>query len=360
MLIHFIHFLFWSLATLPTAFLPTLSPHVAQLTDNLFNDERPLISNNNIFWQQADGVIICYDINRAYAHELIQIPESSYFSIDAETMIWQQRENNQDFIYFASTENAGLYRIAAGGNLIQNPQIKRQMLAWCVNHDAGYILCLLNLKNHKIRRIHLNQPDKPAICLGSRFLAYSAIDEDQHQVKIMDIRNGSIKTISNPGFLNGKPFCQGMRVSWEAYDGHDYEIFCYDDYTGFTYRVTDNEFDDLNPRLSNNMLCWMQTNEHENNIALMQFDNMTTSILKPNKLKGKYFTMDDDFVVWVNESGNNKRLQIYDITAQSYHQLAHYDCSNAQPYLLNHLIVWQGFDGTDDEIFCCRLDTISN
>ncbi len=360
MLIHFIQIVFWNLATLPMAFLPTLTPHVTQLTDNLFNDERPVIANHTIFWQQADGVIISYDINRAYAHEFIQIPASSYFAIDAETMVWQQKENKQDFIYFASTENAGLYRIAAGGDLVQNPQIKRQRLTWCVSHNDEYILCLLNLKNQKIRRIHLNQSDQPATCLGSRFLAYSAIDQGQHQIKIMDIRNGNIKTISNPGFRNGKPFCQGMRVSWEAYDGHDYEIFCYDDYTGCTYRVTDNEFDDLNPRLSHDMLSWMQVNKHENNIALMELENMTLKFLKVNKLQGKYFTMDDDFVVWVNESGNNKRLQIYDITAQSYRQLANYDCSNAHPYLLNHLIVWQGFDGTDDEIFCCRLETTSD
>ena len=350
----------WGLPAFLMAFISIPSLKIIQLTDNNFDDKHPVISGDNIIWQQADGKIISYDMLRDYSKEIGQLKGTSLLSIDGGTLCWYQKESQGDFIYFSSTDNSGLYRLNAGGEITLNPQIKNRKLAWCVRTDADYILCLFNLNSHKTTRIHLAQTIKPLFCLGSRFLAFSAIENSRQAVRTLDVRTGKLKTISNPDFENGRPFCHGMRVAWQAFDGHDDEIFCYDDYTGYTYRITENEIDDYAPRLSDHSLCWLRAKEDDSGIELMDFSSMETTTLMASLASNRHPAMDNDYVVWVNGSGNTCRLSMYDIQAQSYQQIGQYNFSHAKPYLSNHTIVWQGSDGNDDEIFICRLDSLSN
>jgi len=354
------HIIYWGLPAVFLAFLSIPSLQVTQLTDNSIDDEGPVISGDKIIWQQSDGKIISYDILRNYTNELGQMPESVRLSVDAGRVVWMQKDGSADHIYLSSTDNAGVFRINAGGDIVIRPQIKNNMLAWCVGDKSAYMLCLMNLENRKTTRLHLVQSLRPVFCLGSRFLAFSAVENDKQVVRTLDVRTGSLKTISNPGFESGRPFCRDMRVAWQAFDGHDDEIFCYDDYTGYTYRITDNTTDDYMPRLSNNTLCWFEEKENGTGIAVLDFESMDIQSLKANIVGDKHLALSDEFVVWVNGSGTMSRLSIYDIAAKSYRQIANYDFENARPYLSKHLLVWQGSDGSDDEIFICRIDGSSD
>jgi hypothetical protein len=52
------------------------------------------------------------------------------------------------------------------------------------------------------------------------------------------------------------PKVQGQQLVWYGWDGHDFEIFLYDNAVGVTTQLTNNGYDDVSPSIWEGQVAW--------------------------------------------------------------------------------------------------------
>ena len=102
------------------------------------------------------------------------------------------------------------------------------------------------------------------------------------------------------------PQVYGTKIVWYGWDGHDFEIFLFEDGKGIS-QLTDNQFDDVSPVIWEDQIAWEA-----------------------------YAGIDADIFIW-------KEGRIRRISDNLEDDLS--------PSIWNGQVVWQGFDGDDFEIY---------
>ena len=147
------------------------------------------------------------------------------------------------------------------------------------------------------------------------------------------------------------------QITWEGYDGSDFEIFLYNGTN--TIQLTDNTFDDERPILNNKgQVVWIG---HDGNDAEIYFyDGSAVIPLTNNAWDDELPGINDQGqVVWSEYDGKDNEIFLYD--GHSTIQMTNNDYNDYWPRINNQgMVVWEGFQpGPDDGYVLYRYDGIS-
>lgn len=133
-----------------------------------------------------------------------------------------------------------------------------------------------------------------------------------YELVVCDLAGRTLSQLTTNFFYVANPVFSGHRLAFQGWDGNDYEIYLHDFDTGETTVITENTFDDIDPKLDGDTLVWVG------------HPLVTTEIF--------YYDI---------PSGNMRKLSSSSTTA------------NTHPSLWNGKVVWQARDddGNDTEIF---------
>jgi hypothetical protein len=126
-------------------------------------------------------------------------------------------------------------------------------------------------------------------------------------------------------------------ATWQAWDSHDWEIYRYDSLTGEITKITDNDYDDVNPQvLPNGFVVWEQEHGLEPDIYL--FNNFETQYLATAAV--------------IEDNPNTEVVEYYepDINLQTSSVLLGESGMLAT-------IAWQSWDGSDWEIYATQISS---
>ncbi|MFW9829146.1 MAG: TolB family protein [Candidatus Thorarchaeota archaeon] len=132
-------------------------------------------------------------------------------------------------------------------------------------------------------------------------------------------------------------------VTWEGYDGNDYEIFLYDGITKM--QLTDNGYQDYYPQIHNGMVTWC--GDYDSEIFL--YDGTTKTQLTDNGEDDYDSQIHNGMVTWNGYDGNDYEIFLYDGTTKT--QLTNNEYEDYYPQIHNGMVTWCGYDGHDYEIF---------
>ncbi|HET7617997.1 MAG TPA: glycoside hydrolase family 38 C-terminal domain-containing protein [Vicinamibacterales bacterium] len=142
-----------------------------------------------------------------------------------------------------------------------------------------------------------------------------------------------------------EPRMDGNRVVWRGKDDTDFEIFYYDGTS--TRQLTNNPYDDAGVRISGQNIVWQGWDGQDYEIYL--FDGQTTRALTNNEVNDFAPEIDGTRIVWFGGNPSNFEIFYYDgaTTVQLTSNAGH----DVYPQIAGTRIVWQGWDGHDFEIF---------
>jgi Tol biopolymer transport system component len=77
------------------------------------------------------------------------------------------------------------------------------------------------------------------------------------EIYFYDKKSGSTHTITNNDYDDRFPYVSDLDyIVWMGHDGHDWEIYLYDYALGSTTQLTDNLSDDEFPHICSNFVVW--------------------------------------------------------------------------------------------------------
>ena len=143
------------------------------------------------------------------------------------------------------------------------------------------------------------------------------------------------------------------QIVWEGWDGHDYEIFKYDN--GTVYQLTDNNYNDLEPRNnSQGQIVWSGYNGQDYDIYL--YNEGAVRQLSSNAGDDLYPRINNlGQVSWEGRDADGNSaiyVAVPTATRRTFQQLTSNTVKDRSPDLnADGIVVWKGWDGTDYEIY---------
>jgi ABC-type branched-subunit amino acid transport system substrate-binding protein len=176
---------------------------------------------------------------------------------------------------------------------------------------------------------------------------------DGHDYEIFLYDGDSIIQLTDNDYSDTYPDIFNGQVVWSGYDGHDSEIYLYDG-TSIT-QLTDNEYDDGSPHIHNGQIVWVYNDGNDNEIFF--YDGYSTIQLTDNNLWDDKPQIHNGQVTWVQrDSENNNQILLYD--GDSTIQITDNEYDNDDPQLHNGQVAWRGYDGQNWQVFLYNGDSI--
>jgi len=156
--------------------------------------------------------------------------------------------------------------------------------------------------------------------------------------------------LSPPQIANG-------RVVWAAYEVTDAvqpgEIYLYDIAAGTIQRLTDNALDDSSPRIDDETVVWVQTDDSGNSTWMIYY-YLTGGV--PEKAPGNFVwgdspQVDGDLTVLTREDGEDREIVIQSESLRTVQQLTEDEFQDSYPSISGNNIAWVRGDGEAAEIF---------
>jgi beta propeller repeat protein len=155
--------------------------------------------------------------------------------------------------------------------------------------------------------------------------------------------------LSPPQIANG-------RVVWAAYEVTDAvqpgEIYLYDIAAGTVQRLTDNALDDSSPRIDDETIVWVQTDDSGNSTWWIY--DLATGVPEEapkNFVWGDSPQVDGDLTVLTREDGEDREIVIQSESLRTVQQLTEDEFQNSYPSISGNNIAWVRGEGETAEIF---------
>ncbi len=191
------------------------NPGFERLTVDTRNDLGPSVWGRLVAWQKAKGWPFGWEIMAWNDGVQIQLTTNFYYDmapkVHKNQIVWYGWDGHDFEIYLYDTEK-GITQITSNQYDDVSPVIWDGMIAW---------------------------------------EGYAGVDADIYTWKEGEIKNISKDNIEddlNPRIWNGQ-------VVWQGFDGDDFEIYLYDG--ARTIKLTSNQYDDVNPDIRDEIICWM-------------------------------------------------------------------------------------------------------
>lgn len=146
------------------------------------------------------------------------------------------------------------------------------------------------------------------------------------------------------------------RIVWQRSDGNDNELFLYDQSTGLTTPITNNDLSDSVEGWLDNGLVWSSFSFPDRKEQLFFYD-FSTQLSRPFTEPGinDFQTTSDANIFWSSFDGVDTELFVYNSKTAAKLQLTENGTYNKLGSLFNSAAnanaVWEAFDGRDNEIF---------
>jgi len=348
-----------------------------RLTDNDYDDSSPRISGTNAAWQGFDGTdweIFVYDGN-----DVTQLTDNDYDDykpdISGTNVTWYADPNSDDFeiFFYNGTETIQLTDNAHDDEL---PRISGSNITWKGHDGNDNEIFLYSHETQITTQLTNNETNDntPQISGSNVFWGKSLYDGDS----ITEI------PFSYPIY---SARLSGSKVVWYSYevDPDNTEIYVYDHDKQEITKFTENNFNDLGPRISDEAVVWVGWNdppEGPSSIDIMMakytgciappeadtnndckidatdLGNIANDWLTELNLPDFEVTrltynynydigpkISGDNIVWFD--GGDNTLRLYDSNAQSSIELG----PGNYPVISGSNVAWSASDGSDYEIF---------
>jgi hypothetical protein len=194
--------------------------------------------------------------------------------------------------------------------------------------------------------------------IQGNWVVIQAHRDSQSDIFLYDIAGDTLTNLTKTSGLDEEhPSISSGRIVWTGFDGNDWELFMYDTANSQTAQLTNNAVDDLEPVIDGNWVACA---------AYRSVANPTTDVsLKwvglPAGPGSRFLTYTDagvsdiqvrgNFMTWYSYSGGT---HLYDIALGKTTNLSQtYGAHN--PSMDNGRVVWEYFDGNDNEIVVYEL-----
>lgn len=169
-----------------------------------------------------------------------------------------------------------------------------------------------------------------------------------------DIATGNAVTrkISAESFDNRAAVVFGDHIVWSARpEGEtDREVFHYDIATGQITQLTQNDFDDNDPQVSDRFVTWWSSQSPRRQVYVYDFQNPQAGPQRVSLITVDNFApvVSGSVVVWYGHDGADNEIFLYDGTTTL--QLTTDGRDDRKPQVDGNYVVWEDFDGTDYEV----------
>ena len=148
---------------------------------------------------------------------------------------------------------------------------------------------------------------------------------------------------------------------WESVVGYDREILLYNADTDSTIQLTNNDTDDIQPRIHGSNVVWVGhdgDSGHENDKEIYYYDintGITTQLTQSEYAVGGP-EVSDTHVTWWGDTATDREIFLYDISTGVTETISskindHGGLDDYDPRISGSTVVWSGYDGKDFEIY---------
>lgn len=247
---------------------------ISRITSNSYVDSLPRIKGNYLVWQgsvDGDLEIFVYNMGTGVT---TQITNNDYDDMSARTdgtyVVWQGFDNGEwDIFVWDGTE---IQAISDRGAEDVSPQIANGLVVWAsepfgddflspeevILYDAG-------TRTHTVLSAGVdpgNTLNDSAPTINDEAVIWVQSDaEDNTTLYMYDLSDGTTTEKPDDVFLKDSPQRDGSLSVLTRHDGHDRELFVYNSECGRYHRITDNDYQDTYPSISENHVAWMSAGE---------------------------------------------------------------------------------------------------
>jgi len=295
---------------------PAAPRPIQQITDNDVDDQFPQISGTDVVWQRRDGLdwdIILYQGG-------IELPpltdndwDDQYPTISGTNIVWESSaESHTDVVLYNGTTAT---QWTSDSRHDKRPHISGSNVVW-----AGW-------------------------------------EGDDWEIYSDNISDGPGETqITHNDIQDDDPRISGNHIVWESRVGQDlddWEIFFYDG-ADITRLTTDSPpVKDLNPDVNAQTVVWQR---YEGNPEIVIWDGQTIAPITNDGLFDVNAAIAEELLVWRHTDGSV--VDDYEIVARAggnIYQLTNNEFEEGAPGVSGDIIVWEGWDGNDWEIYMTTL-----
>ena len=154
-------------------------------------------------------------------------------------------------------------------------------------------------------------------------------------------------------FYVQNPDIHGSQLVFQAWDGHDYEIYLHDFSSGETTAITQNNFDDMSPVVWDGLIAWVAYPTV--NAEIFLYDNGAITKISTGSTENAAPSIWNGHIVWqgVDEDGD---LEIYYYHAKRTIKLTSNAWDDLAPQIADGLIAWSSYiDNWDAEAVALDL-----
>lgn len=162
-----------------------------------------------------------------------------------------------------------------------------------------------------------------------------------------------------------RPQIYDKYVVWYGSDGNDEEIFLYNIETALTFQITDidNEGNDRDPYINGTKIVWSGTPIKGGRPAIFYYDIALGG--EPVRVSNNSFPInsepwiDGNYIVWkAGSEQTGAEIYLYNIFTKTVStNISNNVFDDQHPIIHGNLVVWEGSDGHDTEIFVYNIET---
>lgn len=308
---------------------------IIRLTDNAYDDASPAISDSNVVWQGWDG----HDWEIfLYTGTTVQLTNNDYDDISPQisgaNVVWQSWDGHDWEIRLYS--NGTTVQLTNNSYPDTVPRVSGQAVVW--QGWDGYDWEIFLYDGQIVTRLTDNtQSDWAPEVSGANVVWYGKGGADWEIFLYDGTKTIQLTDNTLPDY---NPRISDSKVIWEHWDGHDYEIMSYDG--SQIIQLTNNACNDWAPAVLGSQVAWCSGYDWQ----IFYYDGSTTT-----QLTSGGYNADPQVgragVVWWRQYED--QIYLHDMAATV--QLTNAGFSNRWPQISDTFVVWQGWDGSDWEIF---------
>jgi hypothetical protein len=241
--------------------------HSGQLTQNSYEDSSPQIKGDCLVWQgyvHGDWEILFYNIA---TQEFFRVTDNDYGDISPQTdgkyVVWLGFSHSGGEIFLYDISSGETTQITDDNNVDSPPQIANGRVVWgssevTTSVEPGEIF-LYDIETRQAEQLTYNTLDDSSPRINDKSVMWLQDDGQATKVVVYDLDTGNT-TVDPQGFIwQDSPQTDGDLRVLTRHDGPDREIFVYDSMLRTYEQITDNDFEDRSPCISeNNNIAWVR------------------------------------------------------------------------------------------------------
>lgn len=240
-------------------------PAITMITSNDYEDSHPQINGNILVWQgykDGDWEIFLFDIT---SEQIIQVTDNEYADItpqtDGDYIVWLGASNTGGEIYLYDIADGMTTRLTHNDDIDAPPQIADGRVVWASQKVTDSVqpgeIMLYHVKSKTTEQLTHDTLDDSAPRINDRTVVWIRTDAmGDTTLYLYDLITKS--TVQAPaGYVwQSLPQKDGELTVSTRHDGTDREVFVYNSSLKTTEQITDNVFEDRNPRISGGLIVW--------------------------------------------------------------------------------------------------------